>query len=271
MNKNEVQAMEQQPGLITPAGSLDQTVEQFRIYQQMKNKLGTRDDFQAIRTKEGVKNHPKKSFVRKVQRFFNLSCEIVQDEPLRDSDGNVIAWLAKARAIHLGTGAFQEADGSCAFDEKVDKRGELDPKRATIHNIRSHAVTRAKNRAILDLVGFGEVSAEEMTDNEYDVPQQSQQWKSNGDAKATEKQISKIHVVANKKGLDKSEVKQLIRYLSKGEKESTKDLKRDQASYIIDLMEKTDVEEIRKMISPVAAVIENHVPTDEDLKELDSV
>lgn len=173
MSKNEMQVMEQQPGLITPAGSLDQTVEQFRIYQQMRSQLGTQDDFQRI----SGKLHPKKSFVRKVQRFFNLSCEIVQDEPLRDSEGQIIAWLAKARAIHLGTGAYQEADGSCGFDEKVDKYGKVDPKRATIHNIRAHAVTRAKNRAILDLVGFGEVSAEEINPSEHDYQPQQQRYR----------------------------------------------------------------------------------------------
>jgi hypothetical protein len=39
---------------------------------------------------------------------------------------------------------------------------EVDKSQSTIHNIRSHAHTRAKNRAVADLVGFGEVSAEEM-------------------------------------------------------------------------------------------------------------
>ena len=35
------------------------------------------------------------------------------------------------------------------------------PAQATEHNIRSHAVTRATNRAISNLCGFGEMSAEE--------------------------------------------------------------------------------------------------------------
>lgn len=38
----------------------------------------------------------------------------------------------------------------------------VDDSQATLHNIRSHAITRAKNRAISDLVGFGEVSADEL-------------------------------------------------------------------------------------------------------------
>jgi len=141
--------------MITPAGSIDDTVEQFKLYQELKEKLATKEDFQLI----GKKNHPKKSFVRKIQRFFNLSCELLKDEPLKDENGKIIAWIATARAIHTPTGAYQDADGSCSFDEKAEKQ-------RTIHNIRAHAITRAKNRAILDLVGFGEVSAEEVVGTE---------------------------------------------------------------------------------------------------------
>jgi hypothetical protein len=41
------------------------------------------------------------------------------------------------------------------------------PPQATEHNIRSHAHTRAMNRAVSNLVGFGEVSAEEMDRDEH--------------------------------------------------------------------------------------------------------
>src|SRR5690606_16857772 len=116
---------QQSTGMITPAGSIDDAVQQFRLYQQLKEKLATDDDFQPI----AGKKHPKKSFVRKVQRFFNISCELLRDEPLYDKEGKVIAWIATARAMHIPTGAYQDADGSCSFEEKVDKQ-------QTIHNIR---------------------------------------------------------------------------------------------------------------------------------------
>ena len=89
----------QGPGMITLAGSIDQMVEQFQLYQQLKTRLADKDDFQKI----GKTQFPKKSFVRKIQRAFNLSCEIIQDEPLKDEKGKIIAWLAKARAIHTAT------------------------------------------------------------------------------------------------------------------------------------------------------------------------
>jgi len=136
--------------LILPAGTVDQATEAFEAYQQLKHRLAGPEDFQLIRGKQ----FPKKSFVRKVQRFFAISCELRRDEPIRDAGGAIIGWIATARAIHLPTGAFQDADGSCSFDEKENRQ-------RTLHNVRSHAVTRAKNRAILDLVGFGDISAEE--------------------------------------------------------------------------------------------------------------
>jgi len=156
----------QKDKMISPAGTIDEAVAEFKRYQQLKERLATDNDFQEI----GGKKHPKKSFVRKVQRYFLLSCEVIRDEPLTGQDGDIIAWLATARASHKGTGAFQEADGSCSMDEKIHTKddGTVDDSQATIHNIRAHAITRAKNRAILDLVGFGEVSAEEIHEGGLD-------------------------------------------------------------------------------------------------------
>lgn len=210
----------QQVGMIMPAATIDQAVEQFQLYQQLKKRIGTPEDFQII----GGKQHPKKSFVRKVQRFFNVSCEIVQDEPLRDEKGKIIAWLAKARAIHLATGAYQEADGSCGFDEKKQ------PNQRTIHNIRAHAITRAKNRAILDLVGFGEVSAEEIESGEYETYRSRPAMVNDTETLATEKQVKAIYSVAREKGVSEERLKSLY---TKVGKSSVKELSRQEASELI--------------------------------------
>ncbi|MCS1351182.1 hypothetical protein [Mechercharimyces sp. CAU 1602] len=215
--ENSVQVIEQQQpaGLITPAGSVEETVNQFRLYQELKQKIGQDEDFQKI----GEKRHPKKSFVRKVQRFFNLSCEIVQDEPLKE-DGKIIAWLAKARAVHLGTGAYQEADGACSFDEKVDRQGKPVKKQQTIHNIRAHAITRAKNRAILDLVGFGEVSAEEINHQEYQHQQQRPQQQSKQDPLVLKKK--EALQIGRNKGLTDEQIVQLLNVIiDPGDREPT--------------------------------------------------
>jgi len=154
-NEPEVVEQDNQNQMITPGGTIQQAKEQFEQYQQLREELATDEDIVNIKGKE----HPTKSFVRKVSRFFNLSCEIVSDKPV-EIDDEIIAWTATARASHKNTGQFQEADGSCEMSEKTG-----DGK--TIHNIRSHAITRAKNRAILDLVGFGEVSYEEIKQGDY--------------------------------------------------------------------------------------------------------
>lgn len=255
MSKNHLQLIENQPapvqnvGMITPAASLDEAIEQFNLYQQLKKKLGSPEDFQRI----GDKQHPKKSFVRKVQRFFNVSCAIIQDEPLKDQDGNIIAWLAKARAIHRATGAYQEADGSCGFDEKVDKYGNPDKKRQTIHNIRSHAVTRAKNRAILDLVGFGEVSAEEINEQEYDngYHESPQQNKQNTNKPASQKQIAKLMLEAEKRGLSEKWVKAWINYFYK--KDSRSKLTVSEASEMIEKFMKAKNEELEEILTAIKA------------------
>lgn len=200
-------AKQQQPGMIMPAGTIEQALEAFNQYQQLKERLGSKEDFQQI----GDKQHPKKSFVRKVQRFFNVSCEIIQDEPLTDpKTGKIIAWVAKARAIHLATGAFQEADGSCGFEEKAEKQ-------RTIHNIRAHAITRAKNRAILDLVGFGEVSAEEITSDDYinvESALTKTQQKSGTHKKLSPIGAKKLEIltIAKEKGLTTEQTKKLVEY-----------------------------------------------------------
>jgi hypothetical protein len=59
-------------------------------------------------------------------------------------------------------GRATTGDGACAAAEK--QRGRME---ATEHNVRSHAHTRAFNRAVSNLVGFGEVSAEEVERDEH--------------------------------------------------------------------------------------------------------
>jgi hypothetical protein len=228
--------------MIMPAGSIDQAVEQFELYQELKLKLGTPEDFQQI----GSKKHPKKSFVRKVQRFFNVSCELVEIMPFRDETGKVIAWLAKARAVHLGTGAFQEGDGACSYEEKTADDPYAEKRLRTIHNVRSHAVTRAKNRAILDLVGFGEVSAEEFNLRDGDSSGgSSSNYSLVG--QATTNQRKAIFAIGKEKGLTKDEVKKVSRFQTK--KESTQELTKQEASDLITLLKEAIFDELIEMVN----------------------
>lgn len=94
----------------------------------------------------------KKNYWRAIATAFNLNLEI-REEKL-DETANGWGYLVVYRAT-APNGRFSDGDGSCYASEKTDAM-------ATVHNVRAHAHTRAMNRAISNLVGFGEVSAEEM-------------------------------------------------------------------------------------------------------------
>ena len=98
----------------------------------------------------------RKPYWRAVRAAFMLTVECVKEERLiLDEDHG---WTVTYRAT-APNGASADGDGCCMASEKSGKQG-------TEHNIRSHAHTRGMNRAISNLVGFGEVSAEEMIEDE---------------------------------------------------------------------------------------------------------
>ncbi len=101
----------------------------------------------------GGKDFRKKSYWRAIATAFNLSLEI-RDEKLDEAESGAWGYLVTYRAT-APNGRFADGDGSCFASEKSEAQ-------ATVHNVRAHAHTRAMNRAISNLVGFGEVSAEEV-------------------------------------------------------------------------------------------------------------
>ena len=108
------------------------------------------------------KQFRKKSYWRAIATAFNLELELREErrEVFENGDwGYLVTYRATAR-----NGRTCDGDGACFVSEKS---GGM----ATVHNVRAHAHTRAKNRAIADLVGFGEVSAEEVNHNGSPAPQ----------------------------------------------------------------------------------------------------
>jgi hypothetical protein len=90
------------------------------------------------------------------------------------------------------------------------------PAEATEHNVRGHAHTRAFNRAVSNLVGFGEVSAEEVVRGEdpddpgapapsapIQPPQRKAEPVANGGAKISEQQGKRFFAIAMKAGWEK--------------------------------------------------------------------
>ena len=104
----------------------------------------------------------KKGYWRAIRIAFNLSVEPMTPYAQRTIHGTLddgtenYVYSVVYRAV-APSGASCTGDGTCEAAEK--SKGRM---KATEHNVCSHAHTRALNRAISNLVGFGEVSAEEV-------------------------------------------------------------------------------------------------------------
>lgn len=147
-------------------------------------------DYQKI----GDKNAKKKSAWRKLARAFNISDEIVNEQLIFDeNDGQIVSARYKVRAT-LPNGRSTIGVGVCSIYDKIRYHGTAKnpadketPSNFVLrgrfshaeHDVPSTAHTRAKNRAIADLIGAGEVSAEEMED--YEEPKQVKRTSRNND------------------------------------------------------------------------------------------
>lgn len=126
-------------------------LESLREFQTLKAKALDKNDTILI----SGKSYVKRSGWRKIQLAFNISTAIVSVERAGEAEGRLVVRV-KARAT-APNGRVAEELGVCDYTEF--QRGRLE---GTLHNVESKAATRAINRAISDLVGGGEISAEEV-------------------------------------------------------------------------------------------------------------
>lgn len=111
----------------------------------------------------------RKSAWRKLARAFNISDEPITKEIIRDENHQIISAYFEVKAI-LPNGRSGFGVGDCSIFDKIKYDDSELPsnfelrKRFTNaeHDVIATAHTRAKSRAISDLIGAGEVSAEEM-------------------------------------------------------------------------------------------------------------
>lgn len=141
------------PAVVRPVVSARDMMEAMQEYEALKRAIIQPSDVQKIQGKD----HIKKSGWLRIARAFNLTVEKVSEEFLTDEDGSW-GYAVVMRAI-APNGASMIGDGMVWSTEK---HGSM----RTRHNVRAHAFTRATNRAISNLVGGGEVSAEEINDDE---------------------------------------------------------------------------------------------------------
>jgi len=146
----------QPPQLLRPVVPPEEMAGLMREYQQTLQALLEPSDYQEA---ERGKRFVKKSGWRKLAKFYQLSLTIQSVEIDRDDDGMPLRATVIVRAT-APTGQVQDGDGYCSAEESRFSRAG--GRRKMENDLRATATTRAKNRAIADLVGMGEVSAEEV-------------------------------------------------------------------------------------------------------------
>ena len=138
-------------------------IQQWDAYQALCKGLLNESDYQEIFVREKnedgnyvrVKRHfKKKSAWQKLARAFNVDTSIVDRDIERTKMGKIKEAYYCVRAT-LPNGRSVESDALCS-------RSEIGKDKVSDHTIMSTAKTRATNRAIAELIGAGEVSAEEM-------------------------------------------------------------------------------------------------------------
>lgn len=177
--ENEIVAVEESTAPVIP----NQT-EQFDLvdikgaaafmnnYQEAIKALLTPEDYQTIANKD----FKKKSAWRKLATAFRISDEIVNEQLEYDDINQIVRARYRVRCT-LPNGRTAEGVGVCSIFDKIrynaTKNNPADnetPSNFELrgrfsnaeHDVPSTAHSRAKNRAIADLIGAGEVSAEEM-------------------------------------------------------------------------------------------------------------
>jgi hypothetical protein len=137
--------------------------QHFDKIQLLKRKL---IDPETDMIKIGSKPYILKSGWRKLAFAFNLSDEIVREEKEERGDETIYRIWAKVTAPN---GRFVVAVG-CASSKEREFTHEA-------HDPYALAATRSKNRAISDIIGLGEVSAEEMLGQKEEGVMGGQWWK----------------------------------------------------------------------------------------------
>ena len=177
--ENEIVAVEESTASVIP----NQT-EQFDLvdiegaaafmnnYQEAIKALLTPEDYQTIANKD----FKKKSAWRKLATAFRISDEIVNEQLEYDDINQIVRARYRVRCT-LPNGRTAEGVGVCSIFDKIrynaTKNNPADTETPSNfelrgrfsnaeHDVPSTAHSRAKNRAIADLIGAGEVSAEEM-------------------------------------------------------------------------------------------------------------
>lgn len=201
-------------------------------YQQVVEALLDSSDYQ----KMGKARFKKKSAWRKLATAFNISDDIIKEEIVRDDDYGIISAKYYVQAT-LPNGRSGVGVGVCSIFDKITKKDAEKPSNFVLrnrfnnaeHDVPSTAHTRAKNRAIADLIGAGEVSADELNESAGETkvrpkPRVAAPKKPSAKPKKTD-EVIEVEVVADKPALtikDKMEKDNAIKMAVKELQEDNK-------------------------------------------------
>lgn len=161
---------------VMPLMTAQEAKQAWQKFEDLKAAVLTNADYQDI----AGKTYIKRSGFRKLAVFFGISDKILTEERKDRTDGSFI-WRIKVE-VTAPNGRSAIGVGACDSAEREGKGrggGFAHPE----HDVYSTAHTRAKSRAISDLVAGGVVSAEEMEaeatvphSQSVDVKAQVQGW-----------------------------------------------------------------------------------------------
>lgn len=148
---------------VQPLMTAEAAVQAWKKFEELKERLLENEDYQTISGKRYIK----RSGFRKIAVFFGLSDRIIEEERTNRED-KTFFWRIIVEAT-APNGRTSIGVGACDSQER--KFAHLE------HDVYATAHTRAKSRAISDMVAGGVVSAEEMDGaQEPTRPQQRQEY-----------------------------------------------------------------------------------------------
>ena len=148
-NENEIIVVEENSAAISTV-NVEQALEEWNAYQKITELMLDETDYQQIQGRA----FKKKSAWRKYARAFNVTTEIIDKDIVKTEKSGAVKEASFIVRATLPTGRYADGWGNCSRQEG----NKAHPN----HDIPATAMTRATNRAIADLIGAGEVTAEEI-------------------------------------------------------------------------------------------------------------
>ena len=213
--------------------NIENAKKMLETFKKIKKEILTSDDFVTV---EG-RTYIKRSGWKKIAMVFNISTRIIDIHRERFADNYIVA--VKAEAV-MGDKVAQDV-GACSSEE-FDHYSNL---HTTEHNIEATAVTRAIDRAISDVIGIGELSAEEIIPIEVEKPQtQTNPEKKEEKTEEKEKKDlitdAQLKMINYKVDLNANLIFTIEEFLKKVGKKDIHELTKKEASELIDLMVKQE-------------------------------